>query len=119
MTEPTIEEQPTEVVFAGLGIPVELAPTIIAALRRRYPGMTEDMEDEGVVRAMLKYIIEVTVIEEAALQANLTTEAEAAEVQRRGAVRAEQARARAQEAVKRIREVPSGIKVPVKESGQA
>ena len=48
------------VSVAGLQVPAELVPRIIAALRGVYPTVTEGLDDDAAVRAVLKYWVTVT-----------------------------------------------------------
>lgn len=51
---------PTHVSVAGLLVPVEYVPSIIAAIRAQYPTVTEGKGDDAAVRAFLKHVIATT-----------------------------------------------------------
>lgn len=111
MPDPKAPEIP-EVSLAGLRIPAPLVPEIILALRDGYPTITADRDDEGVVRGVLLWIIESTLVQYRSRQAEAAA-AEAVEVVRKEqATKAEKARAKARDDAKLIREVPSGPAEP-------
>lgn len=45
---------PTHVTVAGLRVPVTLVPRVIASFRGMYPSLTEGLDDDAAVRAVLK-----------------------------------------------------------------
>ncbi len=109
MTSPT---SPPPVAIAGLRIPAPLVPRIIAALRASYPTITEGKDDEAVVRAVLKWIIETTLTayEGRLIEAGLEGELE--KVRNERAEKARLARERARQAAALITEAPSGEAEP-------
>lgn len=111
--------QVPEVSLAGLRIPAPLAPEIIAALRDAYPTITEGRDDEGVVRGVLLWLIESTLVQYRGRQAE-NAAAEAVEaVRAEHADKAAEARDEARKDAKTIREVPSGADEPNMPPGQA
>jgi hypothetical protein len=108
-----------EVSLAGLRIPASLAPEIIAALRDAYPTITDGRDDEGVVRGVLLWLIESTLVQYRGRQAE-NAAAEAVEAVRAEQVdKASKAREAARKDAKTIREVPSGDAEPNMPPGQA
>jgi hypothetical protein len=107
-----------EVSLAGLRIPASLAPEIIAALRDAYPTITDGRDDEGVVRGVLLWLIESTLVQYRGRQAEAGA-AEAVEaVRAEHADKATKAREQARKDAKTIREVPSGDAEPNMPPGQ-
>lgn len=53
MTDPT----PTYVPIAGLKVPAELVPQIVAAMRWQYPAETDGKTDNAAVKAALRAMV--------------------------------------------------------------
>ena len=108
MTTPEVPE----VAVAGLRIPAPLVPRIIAALRDQYASVIGDRDDEGVVRAVLLWIITSSLETYEASQALAGADAEVEQVRKAHTEKAEKARDKARKDAEKVREVPSGAEEP-------
>lgn len=96
---------PTHVSVAGLRVPVTLVPRVIASFRGMYPALTEGLDDDTAVRAVLKEWVTSTLTVWEGMQA-LGTASEAVEtLQTEAADRA----AEAQESARAAADLIDGV----------
>lgn len=103
MAEP-ISPEPVEV--AGLQIPADLAPQIIAAFREIYPTVTTDKDDDAAVRAVLVWFITATLETSASRKANAALDTMISQAQAKTGAEIEKVRGQIRAAAARIKEKP-------------
>jgi hypothetical protein len=87
-------------------------PRIIAALRDQYAAVIGDRDDEGVVRAVLLWIITSSLETYEANQVLIGAQQELDAVRKAQNDKADKARLKARDDAKKVREVPSGPEEP-------
>lgn len=101
---------PTHVPVAGLLVPIALVPRIVKAFRETYPTVTEGLEDDPAVRAVLKYLVtQILTQYEATLPASEARE-QIKEIESGVAEKQEQARLKALADASKISENPAVVK---------
>ena len=103
MAEPL---NPDVVEVAGLEIPADLAPLIVADVRLVYPSLTEGKDDDAAVRAALIWFITTTMETAANRKAQVALDTTIDQLRAGAQVRAEQRRAQIHAAAGRIKEKP-------------
>lgn len=98
---------PPYVPVAGMQVPTPLVPRIVAAMRGTYPAVTEGLDDEAAVRAVLRFWTKSLVADYEAAQAQAPLEGALADLRATYRAKAEAARQQAQAAADLITDAPS------------
>lgn len=104
MTQPPTP--PTHVPVAGMLVPVQLVPRIVAALRGTYPTITDGLAGDAAVRAVLRWWVKSTLADWEARAAEAPVDDAVAETRQSFRELARQAREQAQAAADLIIDQP-------------
>lgn len=107
---PDVMTQPTHVPVAGLLVPIQLVPRIVAAFRATYPTLTEGLEDDPAVRAVLKHFVTSILAQHEATLPVIEAREQIEEIESTVAERQEQARLKAHADAAKISENPANPK---------
>lgn len=102
MAEPVTETPEGFVPFAGMLIPTETHALLMAAIRREYPTVTADLDDDEAAQAVLISFMQSIVENDVAKQLSRELDAAVEQLRAGHQVKAEQGRARAQRALAAI-----------------
>lgn len=97
---------PTHVPVAGLLVPTPLVPRIIAAFRATYPTITEGLDDDPAVRAVLKYLVTQILAQYEATLPAVEAKEQIQEIESQVVAAQEEARLKAQNDADKIVENP-------------
>lgn len=110
--EDTTPTTPTHVPVAGMLVPVQLVPSIVAAMRGTYPLITDGLDDEAAVRAVLRWWVKSTLTEYEARKAESGVDDAVAETRQVYREKAQEARTRAEAAADLITDAPPAPEAP-------